>query len=251
MHQDFLHNFSSMASYLDAFANIFTIPASEEHAATVIFLHGLGQTTNMWALEMEVLAQRLPTVKWILPQAHVRPVTLSMGQLRSSWFDIAYLPPHPNDFDEHGAAESIHAVEQLILEEVQRGIRPRKIFLVGFSQGAAMSLMVGLTTLHDLGGIGCLSGWIPHRIRDQILENAPDLPIFWGLGYTDTDIPFRYALNSVEYLEEQVRMPLGSLTVRGYQDLGHETCDEELDDLALWIDESMRVVYDSTDSGSS
>lgn len=49
---------------------------------------------------------------------------------------------------------------------MQRGIHPRKIFLVGFSQGAALSLMVGLTTLHDLGGIGSLSGWIPHRIRD-------------------------------------------------------------------------------------
>lgn len=95
----------------------------------------------------------------------MRPVSLSFGQNRPSWFNISSLPPHPNDFDENGVAESIHAIEQLILEEVQRGIHPRKIFLVGFSQGAALALMVGLTTLHDLGGIGCLSGWIPHRIR--------------------------------------------------------------------------------------
>jgi len=240
-----------MASYLESFANIFTIPPSEEHVATVIFLHGLGQTTNIWALEMEVLAQKLPTIKWILPQAHARPVTLSLGQIRPSWFNIGSLPPYPNDFDEHGVAESIHAVEQLILKEVQSGTRPRKIFLVGFSQGAALSLMVGLTTLHDLGGIGSLSGWIPHRIRDHILENAPEIPVFWGLGYTDTEIPFRYALNSVEFLEEQVRMPHGSLAVREYPDLGHETCDEELDDLAVWIEDSMRIAYDGTDSGSS
>ncbi|KLO20046.1 alpha/beta-hydrolase [Schizopora paradoxa] len=205
----------------------------------------------MWALEMEFLAQRLPMVKWILPQAHFRRVTLSQGQVRPAWFDIASLPPHPNDFDGAGIAGSIHAAEQIILEEVQRGVHPRKIFLVGFSQGAALSLMTGLTTLHDLGGIGSLSGWIPHRIRDHILENSSNLPIFWGLGYSDTEIPFRYALNSVEFLEEQVRIPHSSMTIKEYRDLGHETSDEELIDLADWLEDAMKIAYDSTDSGSS
>ena len=195
---------------------------------------------------------------------------MSQGQIRPAWFDIASLPPHPNDFDGAGIAGSIHAVEQIILEEVQRGVHPRKIFLVGFSQGAALSLMTGLTTLHDLGGIGSLSGWIPHMIRDvgglpipsresrilihrfqHILENASNLPVFWGLGYSDTEIPFRYALNSVEFLEEQVRIPHGSLTIKEYQELGHETSDEELLDLADWLDDAMKIAYESTDSGSS
>ena len=50
------------------------------------------------------------------------------------------------------------------------GIDSRNIVLIGFSQGAALSLMVGLTTLHELGGVVSLSGWIPCRMRDVSQE---------------------------------------------------------------------------------
>lgn len=83
-----------------------------------------------------------------------------------SWFDIQHLPPYPIEFDEANITESIRNIEQIILTEVHSGRDPKRIFLVGFSQGAALSLMTGLTTLQDIGGIASLSGWIPHRIRD-------------------------------------------------------------------------------------
>jgi predicted esterase len=57
-------------------------------------------------------------------------------------------------------------VEGLIQAEVHRGADPRRIVLMGFSQGAALSLLVTLTTLHELGGVISLSGWIPHRGRE-------------------------------------------------------------------------------------
>jgi lysophospholipase-2 len=37
---------------------------------------------------------------------------------------------------------------------------------MGFSQGAALSLLVVLTTLHELGGVISLAGWIPHSGRE-------------------------------------------------------------------------------------
>lgn len=95
-----------------------------------------------------------------------RPVSLNGGVRRPSWFDIQHLPPYPIEFDEANITESIRNIEQIILTEVHNGRDPRRIFLVGFSQGAALSLMTGLTTLQDIGGIASLSGWIPHRIRD-------------------------------------------------------------------------------------
>jgi lysophospholipase-2 len=57
-------------------------------------------------------------------------------------------------------------IESLILAQIHRGIDARRILLVGFSQGAALSLMVAISTLHDLGGVASLSGWIPPRARD-------------------------------------------------------------------------------------
>lgn len=99
-----------------------------------------------------------------------RPVTLNQGQYRPSWFDIARLPPRSNELDEQAIAESITMIEGLILSQVHSGIDSRRIILMGFSQGAALSMMVSLTTLHYLGGVVSLSGWIPSRARNVSLS---------------------------------------------------------------------------------
>lgn len=92
-------------------------------------------------------------------------MSLNQGHRRSSWFDIAQLPPGPNEFDEHGLSESVGLIENLILSQVHAGIDSQRIVLVGFSQGAALSMMVALTTLYFLGGVVSLSGWIPPPAR--------------------------------------------------------------------------------------
>ena len=63
-------------------------------------------------------------------------------------------------------ASSISHVEGWIQAEVHRGADPRRIILMGFSQGAALGLLVALTTLHELGGVVSLAGWIPHKGRE-------------------------------------------------------------------------------------
>ena len=88
------------------------------------------------------------------------------GEPRSSWFNVWHFPPYINERDESGAANSIASIEQLILSEIRNGIDQKRIILVGFSQGAALCLMTALTTLHELGGVASLSGWIPHWIRE-------------------------------------------------------------------------------------
>lgn len=85
---------------------------------------------------------------------------------RPSWFNIATLPPDDAEFDEAAITESIGVIENLILSQIHRGVDSHRIILIGFSQGAALSLMVALSTLHDLGGVVSLSGWIPPRARD-------------------------------------------------------------------------------------
>jgi predicted esterase len=165
-------------------------------------LQGLGQTTFTWrAMILEGLVPYLPHVEWTLPQAYVKlscgigcngaesttrsdkPVTYSRDMRRPSWFNIATLPPGDAEFDEPAIAESIGVIESLILAQIHRGVDSRRIILVGFSQGffflnqrcnntnlyllgAALSVMVALSTLHDLGGVASLSGWIPSRARD-------------------------------------------------------------------------------------
>lgn len=155
------------------------------------FEQGLGQYNVTWAnLVLQALTPYLPHVLWILPQAWVlyrlatiytqihilslrpnKPVACNHHQIRPSWFNIWQLPPQNDEYDEIGTSESIEAIENIILAQVQSGIDSRRIVLCGFSQGAALSLMVGLTTLYELGGIISLSGWIPNRMRDVSLNS--------------------------------------------------------------------------------
>ncbi|KAH8120460.1 alpha/beta-hydrolase [Phellopilus nigrolimitatus] len=229
------------------------VPAAKMHTATVIFCHGLGQTTTFHEFDVQFLAQRLPFVKWVCPQARKQPVSYNRGERHPSWFDIWNFPPHINEFDDSGVAESIAIIEQYILHEMHDGIDQRRILLVGFGQGAALCLMTALTTLNDIGGAGSLSGWIPHKIRDvcffftnilmesvtklsqNIVQNDPSIPIFWAHGDADTEIPLRYGRNSIEFLRQRLGMTRETLHYIEYADLGHETSEDVLKDLASWI----------------
>ena len=81
--------------------------------------------------------------------------------LPSIRFDIADF-----DFeieDEPGMLRTVSSLNQLITAEVDAGIPSDRIILGGFSQGAAMTLLTGLTSERKLGGLIVLSGWLPLR----------------------------------------------------------------------------------------
>ncbi|TFY82354.1 hypothetical protein EWM64_g1655 [Hericium alpestre] len=216
-------------------ASVLRFPATQSRQATVIFLHGLGQTTEVWRATMHWFFRQFPNIEWILPQAFSKPVSYNQGQLRASWFDIGNLPPGYLEWDEAGISQAIGSIEGIIQAEVHRGVDSRKIVLMGFSQGAALSLMVGLTSLHELGGVASLSGWIPHRMREHIIQTDPSLPVFWGYGINDTDIPPYYSEEAMGFLRDVLRFPAHLLCFKGYQGLGHSVSTEEMNDLTNWL----------------
>ncbi|RDB28982.1 Acyl-protein thioesterase 1 [Hypsizygus marmoreus] len=201
-----------------SFHNVVTIPARQTQTATIIFIHGLGQSNVTWRMvAAEALSPSLPHVQWLFPQASKRPVSMNQGLRRPSWFDIARLPPSPNEFDEYAISESIGLIEDLIL-----------------SQGAALSMMVALTSLHDLGGVVSLSGWIPPRARHMI-HATPTFPILWCHGIADREIPFTYGQEAIAFLRNTLRLPQSRLQLRAYDGLDHAINDAELNDVAYWL----------------
>ncbi|KAG7090805.1 hypothetical protein E1B28_009889 [Marasmius oreades] len=211
------------------------VPAATTKTATVIFIHGLGQSNLTWSLLVqEALAPKLPHVEWILPQANHRPVSLNQGQLRPSWFNITRLPPDKHEYDEAVISESISRIESLILSQVHSGLDSRRLVIIGFSQGAALGLMTALSTLHELGGVASLSGWIPVRAR-HTLTPAGKLPILWCHGLTDGEIPIECGRDAVEYLRSSLEVS-SELRFKTYPKLAHNICDEELNDLVSWLE---------------
>ncbi|KAI0666246.1 Phospholipase/carboxylesterase [Trametes maxima] len=210
------------------------IAPTAEHSGTVIFVHGLGQRNHSWVPVLQTVVDRLPGVKWILPQAPENPVTYNQGQRRPSWFDIVSLPPC-NCFDEAGIAVSVATIENLVISEVRGGMESTRIVLVGFSQGGALCLMTALTTLHELGGVAGLSSWIPQQSRQTMLQLEPSLPVFWAHGTADTDVPHSYGEEATTFLRDGLHIREDSIDFKTYEGLDHSVNDAELGDLATWL----------------
>ncbi|KAI0825227.1 lysophospholipase I [Trametes gibbosa] len=212
------------------------IPPKAEHSATVFFIHGMGQQVDSWAVTLQGVVDRLPGVKWILPQAPAMPVTYNQGQRRPSWFDISNLPPC-NCYDEAGIAASVATIESLVTTEVRTGTPPTRIALVGFSQGGALALMTALTTLQEFAGVASLSGWIPGPSRQAMQQLEPNLPVFWAHGIPDAEVPVSYAEEGTDFLRDTLHIPEEKVVSKKYEGLEHTVNAEELDDLAAWLTE--------------
>ncbi|KAK9764589.1 hypothetical protein K7432_007770 [Basidiobolus ranarum] len=205
--------------------------ASGKHTATVFFLHGLGDSGSGWAPATAFLAPMLSHVKFVLPNAPNRPVTLNQGMTMPSWYDI-YSPDAINRAeDKNGMLESSRDIKKLIDEEIDAGIAANRIVIAGFSQGSAMALLTGLTIKHKLAGIIGLSGYLPlrHNIFSMTTENK--IPIFMGHGTDDPVVPYQFGQMSSEQLQTQGY----DVKFHAYPGMEHSCSEEELDDMAKFI----------------
>ncbi|KAF9493964.1 Phospholipase/carboxylesterase [Pleurotus eryngii] len=226
-----------------------SVPAVAKHTATVIF--GLGDTGYGWEPVADDASSdsALQHIKWILPHAPMKPVTANMGITMPSWFDIKALGAgFGHGEDEKGMLETVGLLQGLIDAEVAAGIDPGRIILGGFSQGAAMTLLTGLTTPTKLGGLVVLSGWLPlkEKIKSMISPHATSLPIFWGHGDADPLVKFEWGTVSRDFLSTELGFALASskadtkgLSFNGYRGLVHSSSPEEINDLKAWLKKVM------------
>ncbi|GJJ07254.1 hypothetical protein Clacol_001454 [Clathrus columnatus] len=217
-----------------------------QHTATVIFMHGLGDTGAGWEPVANML-QRDPNlghIKWVLPHAPEKPVTLNGGMRMPAWYDIYSLGNLSKEQDEKGMLESVRKINELISKEIDDGLEASRIILGGFSQGGAMTLLTGLTTERRLGGLVVMSGYLPlaDKIKAMITDHAKKLPIFMAHGDADPVVAFENAkatvniLNSLGFVDvapEKVAGP--GIRFEVYSGLGHSADPTELKHLTAWL----------------
>ena len=180
--------------------------AASEAVASVIVLHGLGADgTDFLPFADEIDLIAVGPVRWILPRAPVRPVTVNNGHRMRAWYDIYAFGAHttsPRE-DEAGLRESFAAVHALIEREVARGVPAKRIVLAGFSQGSAIALGAGLRFRKRLGGIVGLSGYLP--LADTTAAERTDAnvltPVFLAHGRRDAVVGIDRGLASRDALK--------------------------------------------------
>ncbi|MBA3910448.1 MAG: phospholipase [Rhodobacter sp.] len=155
--------------------------------ALVVFLHGYGADGADLLGLADALAPHLPGVGFLAPDAPERCVGGGFGY---QWFPIPWIDGSPQAAAEAGleaAAVDLNGFLDTRLAEA--GLGPERMALVGFSQGAMMSLHVTPRRAEAVAGVVAISGRLlrPERLAAEAVSKPPVLLIH---GDQDPVVPF-------------------------------------------------------------
>lgn len=200
--------------------------------ACVIWLHGLGADRHDFEPVARALQQVMPSVRFILPQAPRRPVTINRGWEMPSWYDILAMSPTSRAIDTPQLEESAQSVIGLIERQRDAGIDPARIVLAGFSQGGAVVLHAAFLRWNgSLGGVVALSTYAPTFSAEIVL--APEkrhLPVLHLHGSHDDVVPMALGRAAHDFLAAR-GVPV---EWREYP-MGHEVVPREVQEIADWL----------------
>ncbi|MCB5409797.1 alpha/beta hydrolase [Pseudogemmobacter faecipullorum] len=158
-----------------------------EAKALVVFLHGYGADGNDLLGLGDALAPHLPGVAFIAPDA---PEPCSGNAFGRQWFPIPWLDGSSEQAAREGllaAADDLNAFLDARLAE--EGLGPEALALIGFSQGAMMSLHVTPRRARAVAAVVAISGRLlaPELLAAETLVKPPVLLIH---GDQDPVVPF-------------------------------------------------------------
>lgn len=213
------------------------LEATGKHSATVIFLHGLGDTGLGWSQAFARIRQ--PHVKYIFPTANSIPVTLNGGVKMPCWFDIKGLDPSSPQ-DESGIKSASQLLQSLVAHEEKIGINRNRIIVGGFSQGGAIALYSSfVSSSQPFAGIVALSTWLPlHYQFPSALKGNQQTPILQCHGLADVVV-----LPSFGVLTGQLIKSFNPChELKTYQEMGHSSCNEELQDVKQFVERLLPAI---------
>jgi phospholipase/carboxylesterase len=180
--------------------------------AAMILVHGRGATAE----DILSLGRELgrPDLAYLAPQAE-----------GYSWYPYSFLAPMERN--EPGLSNGLALLGHLVERLEAEGIPPERTVLLGFSQGACLSLEYAARNARRFGGVAGLSGGLigpPGTPRDYP-GSFDGTPVFLGCSDRDPHIPLQRVKETTEVL---TRMG-ASVTERIYPAMGHTVNEDELE----------------------
>lgn len=173
----------------------------------VVFLHGYGADGSDLLGLSDPMTPHLPGVAYVAPDA---PERCAGGGFGYQWFPIPWLDGSTEEAAKVGlaaASEDLNGFLDLVL--AAEGLTPDRMVLVGFSQGAMMSLDVAPRRETEVAGIVAISGRLlrPEVLADEARVKPPVLLVH---GDQDPVVPFSDMAKAGE-----------ALTAAGFPTYGH------------------------------
>jgi phospholipase/carboxylesterase len=186
-------------------------PVSQARAA-MIMVHGRGATAEtILTLSQELAA---PGFAYLAPQAK-----------GNTWYPNSFLAPIRSN--EPYLSSAIASLEDTLAHLTRAGMPEERTLLLGFSQGACLSLEFAARHARRFGGVAGLSGGLigPEGTPRNYLGSLAGTPIFLGCSDADFHIP----KERVHHTTEVLRRLGGDVTERLYPNLGHTINEDEVD----------------------
>lgn len=195
---------------------------------TVIWMHGLGADAHDFEPIVPMLKLN-QSLRFVFPNAPVRPVTINGGMEMRAWYDIDLSNPTVGTDDIRESAEDVRA---LITAELHSGMQSSQIVLAGFSQGGVIATYLGLRYDERLRGIMALSTYLHdhEHVAEEVSFASVDVPIFMAHGIQDPMIPITRAITARETL-----LGLNYQVEWHEYGMGHQVCPQEISDIEQWL----------------
>ncbi|HJS28630.1 MAG TPA: hypothetical protein VJ768_03350, partial [Anaerolineales bacterium] len=184
----------------------------ESATAALILVHGRGATpADIIRLAPEIGGLGFA---YLAPQA-----------AGGTWYPYSFLAPIESN--EPGISSGLQALADLFDGISKAGIPSTRTFLLGFSQGACLTLEFAARNPRQYGGIAGLSGGLigPDGTPRDYPGSLEGTPAFLGCSDVDPHIPKERVVETAEVLE---RMG-AAVTARLYPNMGHMVNRDELE----------------------
>lgn len=183
-------------------------------AAVIILVHGRGASAeDVYSLGEEV-SRGIPGVALLAPQA-----------AGGVWYPQRFLAPVA--LNEPQLSSALGVVGKLAAEAARAGPGYERVILLGFSQGACLSLEFAARHSRRYGGVVGLSGALigPPGAPRSLEGSLAGTPVYLGCSDRDAHIPLASVEESAAILEGH-----GARVTRAiFPGMGHTVNEEELD----------------------
>ncbi len=183
-----------------------------EARAVMIMIHGRGATAeSIISLSGEI---KVDDTAYLAPQAN-----------NYTWYPYSFLSPI--EMNEPGITSGLRLIDSMIEGLLKSGLASERIFLLGFSQGACLSLEYAARNPRRFGGVIGLSGGLigPPGSKWNDKGDFKGTPVFLGCSDVDPHIPIK----RVTETENVFRSMNANVTKRIYNGMGHTINQDEIE----------------------
>jgi phospholipase/carboxylesterase len=179
--------------------------------SAMILIHGRGSTAKSILSLTEEFNE--DNYVFVAPQAN-----------GNTWYPFSFLAPIKNN--EPGITSGLKVISELIEKLNKSGIADKEIILLGFSQGACLTLEYAARNAKAYKGIIGLSGGLIGNKLDETRYSGSfeSCPVFLGCSDIDLHVPLE-RVNKTETIMKKLN---ASVTKRIYRNMGHTMNEDEL-----------------------